>query len=171
MVDNVKGFPGYHVTKEGKLYRDGIEQKLFYHHRYLRRVIRNGNITKNIKIHRLVAEAYIPNPDNKPLVMHLDDNPLNNHVSNLKWGTHKENLYSALENGKIKDIHGKNNPMYGMKSYLNPNHKLSKADLELIRDLHNKGFTARYIWKNHFPNVCEQTIGRNIRKMFNHKKS
>lgn len=170
MEDNVKGFPGYHVTRDGELYKNGKKQKLFYHHRYLRRIIRNGSIIKNIKIHRLVAEAYIPNPENKPLVMHLDDNPLNNHVSNLRWGTHKENLESALLNGKTNNKIGKNNPMYGMSGYLNPNHKLSRLDLELIKKLHEEGFTARYIWKEYFPNVCEQTICRNIRRMFNHKK-
>ena len=43
-------------------------------------------------IHRLVAQAFIPNPDNKPYIDHIDGNPANNNVDNLRWCTQKENL-------------------------------------------------------------------------------
>ena len=42
-------------------------------------------------MHILVAEAYLPNPDNLPIVLHLDNNKKNSSVKNLKWGTVKEN--------------------------------------------------------------------------------
>lgn len=42
------------------------------------------------KLHRLIAETFIPNPENKPTVDHIDRNGLNNHVSNLRWATHSE---------------------------------------------------------------------------------
>lgn len=45
---------------------------------------------KSVLVHRLVAEAFIPNPYNKPTVDHIDRNPKNNHVTNLRWATYKE---------------------------------------------------------------------------------
>lgn len=50
-------------------------------------------------IHRLVAEAFIPNPDNLPIVRHLDDDRSNNCVDNLAWGTQKDNYEDSVRNG------------------------------------------------------------------------
>ena len=46
-------------------------------------------------VHRLVAQAFIPNPENKPQVDHIDSNPLNNAASNLQWVTQEEQLNNA----------------------------------------------------------------------------
>lgn len=46
---------------------------------------------KTVCIHRLVAEIFIPNPENKPCVDHIDNNPHNNSVDNLRWLSYKEN--------------------------------------------------------------------------------
>ena len=58
-------------------------------------VDKDGN-TKNEHIHRMVAEAFIPNPLNLPYVMHIDESRTNCHVNNLKWGTGKENGNTPL---------------------------------------------------------------------------
>ena len=53
-------------------------------------------------IHRLVALHFVPNPNNDPIVLHKDNNKLNTHCSNLKWGTYSENNSQAISDGLNK---------------------------------------------------------------------
>lgn len=80
-----------------------------------------NNKGKQYKIHRLVAEAFIPNPENKPQVNHKDNNPLNNNINNLEWVTGKENIHYAMNQGRMN--RGSNNGMS----------KLQKEDILSIR--------------------------------------
>lgn len=57
---------------------------------------------KKFGIHQLVARTFIPNPDNLPVVMHKDNNKLNPHVDNLKYGTVIENVHDAINDGLVK---------------------------------------------------------------------
>lgn len=106
MKDNISDFPGYYVTVDGKVYsrknnRHGylkdyhlLKTKYTKHDGRPYVTLRNPKlgIRRLAKVHRLVALAYIPNPENKPGVCHKDNNPLNNHVDNLYWGTQAENM-------------------------------------------------------------------------------
>ena len=63
--------------------------------RYYSVALNKGAQAKMIRIHRLVALTFIPNPYNKPIVNHIDGNPLNNNVSNLEWCTQEENMHHS----------------------------------------------------------------------------
>lgn len=59
---------------------------------YKKLFLRKNKERKSFFIHRLVATAFIPNPDNLPFVNHKDENPSNNKVENLEWCTHLYNM-------------------------------------------------------------------------------
>lgn len=98
MKDNIPGYPGYHVTKDGKVYSRHTNHNVLSNNWHELKISKlpNGYLRVNLvnpqgeeynfRIHRLVAEAYIPNPNNYPVVMHLDDDKTNNKVENLQWG-------------------------------------------------------------------------------------
>lgn len=69
------------------------------HDGYLRIQLWEKGRCEFVAIHRLVAEAFIPNPEGKPFVNHIDSNKQNNLVDNLEWCTQKENINHAWENG------------------------------------------------------------------------
>lgn len=110
----IKGYDNYMVSSWGKVYAvrcawkktrllDGT--KGFYPETCIRKEIKpeetskgylrvdlydkNGN-RKHFKIHRLVAKAFIPNPENKPQINHIDGNKQNNSITNLEWVTDTE---------------------------------------------------------------------------------
>lgn len=61
-------------------------------HKYVRVTLRKNGISTSYAIHRLVAMAFIPNPNNYPIINHKDENPSNNRVDNLEWCTTKYNI-------------------------------------------------------------------------------
>lgn len=86
MEDNVPGFPGYHVTRSSKSY--------------------------TLSLSRLVAliHVYKPNPSMFNEVMHIDNNPLNNHYKNLQWGTHSMNMQQMIFEQRRRSFKTTQNP-------------------------------------------------------------
>jgi len=70
--------------------------------RYKQSSIYKNGICTPILIHRLVALAFIPNPENKPQVNHKDGNKHNNRVENLEWCTNSENIKHSVKTGLLK---------------------------------------------------------------------
>lgn len=101
-------FPHYAITTDGKIW--SIRGRKF-----LRQCMRGGklcvhlqctygmsyipaNYNKVLPVHRLVALAFIPNPENFPCVDHIDQNEFNNNSYNLRWCNHKTNMNNRKDN-------------------------------------------------------------------------
>ncbi len=61
---------------------------------------------KHLKVHQLVASAFIPNPENKAFIDHIDRNKTNNNISNLRWATHQENMRNRISYSKTSKYQG-----------------------------------------------------------------
>ena len=66
----------------------------------------NGKRRHHIRVHRLVAQAFIPNPNKYKCVNHIDGNKLNNNVKNLEWCSHSYNVKHAIDKGLMKPRNG-----------------------------------------------------------------
>ena len=94
----------FEVFENGEIYfnEDGRMKKLKQYCTSKNRKYRCVYVKENGKqkiylVHRLVAQAFIPNPENKPQVNHIDGNPSNNKIDNLEWVTARENSVHAYE--------------------------------------------------------------------------
>lgn len=102
---DVKGYEElYQVSNLGRVKRvetDRILKVRVKRHGYLGVVLYNNSEPKHYIIHRLVAEAFIPNHENKPQVNHIDEDKTNNTVANLEWVTAKENANHGTRNSTM----------------------------------------------------------------------
>lgn len=108
---NYPGLEAYSITEEGEVIgKDGVSKlsqfKSVRGYMQVGLYIR-GDTKRKYSIHRLVALTYVPNPDNKPQVDHIDGNKLNNHHTNLRWVTGSENVAKAFKQGRVGSRKGK----------------------------------------------------------------
>lgn len=89
---------------------------------------------KNVKLHRLIALTFIPNPKNKFTVNHKDSDRLNNKAENLEWMTQTENIRHAIKKGT-----------YNMVGENHPGAKLTSVKVLQIRELASKGIKKRVL--------------------------
>jgi hypothetical protein len=90
----IKGFENYQISNLGnvknintaKILKTRINNNGYYH-----TGLRDNGKTRDNLVHRMIAEAFIQNPLNKPCVDHIDHNKTNNHIDNLRWTSSKEN--------------------------------------------------------------------------------
>lgn len=124
----IEGFDDYQISSKGRVksHKNETERIL------KQRITHDGYVWYNLcrqgkqytkRANRLVAEAFIPNPDNKLTVNHIDGNKLNNCVENLEWATREEQMKHAYGLGLKTPVRG----------CLQANHKLSEDEVRNIR--------------------------------------
>lgn len=104
MLKQIEGFDRYFINSSGVIqYKSSnklkiLKPRLNKDGYVIARLCKNGK-RKDYLVHRLVAIAFIPNPENKPIVNHIDSDRSNNRLYNLEWNTAKENWNHACEYG------------------------------------------------------------------------
>lgn len=152
----VKGYEGlYEVSNTGKvrsLYfgKTRILSPCKNSQGYLQAVLCKDKVPKGLRVHRLVASAFIPNPNNKPEVNHIDGNKANNNVDNLEWCTREYNMRHACHNGLMNvDIHRKSVILYKKygeyKSITEAAEALNVSKLGLSRAIHQNSSIHGFI--------------------------
>lgn len=128
----IRNHPSYKISREGVVSNKygrtlkGMVDRCGYH---------EVSITEHSKskwffVHRLVAEAFLPNPDNLPFVNHKNGNKLDNSVENLEWCTRSENALHSFKNGLQTRVSNR----YGTFRVL------TEEDLNFIRDSKSLGY-------------------------------
>ena len=116
---DIKDYEGlYQVSNWGRVksfnYKNSGKERLMKPYKttggYFQVKLQKNRKSKNCRVHRLVAETFLPNPENLPEVNHIDEDKTNNRVDNLEWKTHKDNVNhgtrneraaKAMTNGKL----------------------------------------------------------------------
>ena len=152
----IKRFPTHEVNSDGAVRRlDGrVVTQMLTDRGYLR-VILSG---KNLKVHRLVAETFIDNPNGLPEVNHIDGNKANNSAANLEWSDRLSNMRHAFATGLIPPLgHGE----------CARRAKLKDADAVFIKQNYKRGhkdfgagaLAAKY--GVHISTICKISSGTN----------
>ena len=142
---------GYYATKEGNILssRKFNVPTIMKSHKDNNGYLRVSLLGKTCKVHRLVASAFIPNPENKPTVNHINGIKTDNRADNLEWATRSENTQHAYDSGLTIGHTGRRDK---------GNNKFGKEWTEL----NNKGVSLREISRMY--GVTHHTVKRTIIK-------
>jgi hypothetical protein len=113
-MKELQNHPGYFISEDGNFYNSKGKQLKTFHRCKGYLGVKLGKIS--YYVHRLIAEEFIPNPDNLPQVNHIDKDRSNNSVNNLEWCTSQKNIEHSLaktftiehKNGERFTVHNLN---------------------------------------------------------------
>lgn len=96
-------YKDYYATEDGKIWSEKSHKFLSQSMRgeYLKVSLFVNKEKITVSVHRLIAETYIPNPNNFPIIHHKDENKLNNNINNLEWTTEQQNCNEGTRNQRI----------------------------------------------------------------------
>ncbi len=140
----------YQIYSDGRVYNKKLKRflSLIKQNGYLSVSIHSGSGIKPKRklVHRLVAEAFIPNPENKPFVNHIDENRANNDYKNLEWCTQAENVaHSANKNVYQYDKTG--NLLKIFDSVQDASNSVGLAECSISAILHKIRTSGGYLWR------------------------
>ena len=129
-MEKIKDFEKYSITRDGRVW--SWHRNLFLSpglagKGYPMVVLFKDGKPYNRLVHRLMAQTYIPNPENKPEVNHKDGNKTNNYLNNLEWATPHENRLHGYKLG----LHGSGENHHQAK--------LKQAEVDYIREQYKSG--------------------------------
>ena len=145
-IDRKVKYADKYINAKGKVLKPAIDKK-----GYLRVAFKHLGKHSTFKVHRLVAEVFLSNELNKPMVNHKDGNKQNNNVSNLEWATNSENIKHAFDNGLIK----------AKKSIESHRTKRTKEQIEQMCFMRSLGMSYKSIADK--LGVCKSVAMRNIK--------
>ncbi len=169
MRKDIAGYEGiYEVDTKGNIYSIKTERLLkttINEKGYVYIGLNKNGIKTTYKIHRLVANAFIENPNEYPQIDHIDENKNNNYVNNLRWCTHQMNI----------DWHYENNPHKKAKPIIYETENEKKNRYKQMREKFGKniivdtiefqsaGDAAKYIVSKN-PEKKQSTISKELRR-------
>lgn len=120
VIDGTEG--KYSVSPSGDIKGKRGLLKPFLVQGYLAVCFRVGGRQRNLYVHRLVAEAFLPNPDNLPQINHKDEDKTNPHIDNLEWCTEQYNVeYSCAKSYSVTSPSGCKEEVFNLASYCREN--------------------------------------------------
>ena len=162
------GYPDYEVSNFGKVKslnykRSGKERILKYGKTkdgYLLVALSKNRNSKTFLVHRLVTLAFIPNPENLPIINHKDENPSNNHVNNLEWCTYTYNINYGNCIKKISERRKGFRFTEEAIQKMSDSHKGKKQPIEVINKIRQKNskVVLQYSLDGTFIKEWESTI-------------
>jgi len=154
---SIKGYEGYFISNLGNIksvkenFKDKILKGRLTNCGYLRVALHKDNKQKDLSVHRLVADEFLDNKENKPQVNHKNSIKTDNRVENLEWSTRSENMIHSYKQGRTtkgrKIIRlGKEEKIYNKITEASIDNSINKANISQC--LRGRSKTAGgYKWK------------------------